>query len=144
MTTSQHLKVLSPIQRLAFDSLGLGPQWLPRGNLNAPQVVDDAANVNNAIMIVGSHWTEKHTTLIGNMLQCIGVSVADVVFSTFDVDNKANIILQLGPSPVPNSNTTSWRDCSVFEFPTAQSMLGDPNSKAAAWVILKAVKKMLQ
>jgi hypothetical protein len=143
MTTSEHQNVLSPIQRLAFDALGLGPQWLPRIDANPPQVVAKGDNANNAIMIVSSDLTEKHTTLIGNMLQSIGISAEDVVFSTFGVDNKANIILQLGPSPLPNSNSTTTRDGSVFEVPPAQSMLDDPNSKAAAWVVLKALKKLL-
>jgi hypothetical protein len=121
-----HLKVLSPAQMQAFQALGLGPQWVPRFD---PTQISSADGGSETLVAFGPAFSDSQRLLFGNMLRAIGLDLSDVSFDQASHPAKVALTLQLG-------------ECS-FEFPSPESMISDAKSKAAAWVLLKRLRKSL-
>jgi hypothetical protein len=121
-----HLKLLSPAQMQAFEALGLGPQWVPRFD---PTKLSSADSGAETLAAFGPALSDSQKLLFGNMLQAIGLALSDVAFDEAPHPPKAALTLQ-----VRETN---------FVFPSPESMLTDAKSKAAAWDVLKRLRKSL-
>ena len=121
-----HPKVLSPAQMQAFEALGLGPQWVPRFDSTKLGSADGSAE---RLVAFGPALNDSQKLLFGNMLQAIGVGLSDVAFDQ-------------APHPTKAALTLEVRETS-FVFPSPESMLTDPKSKAVAWDVLKRLRKSL-
>lgn len=125
-------KVLSPAQLQAFEALGLGPQWVSRFDPIQPGNVGNAGNADGGaetLVASGPALSDSQKLLFGNMLQAVGLDLSDVSFDQTSHPAEAALTVQLGEVS--------------FVFPSPESMLSNSKSKAAAWHVLKRLRKSL-